>query len=88
MIRLTDMVKRKAEVNIDEWLGGRTPVPVDCPTVTVVAEGDPAASSNPTVQVTLTSSTPGSSTTPVPAEPVVAPAAEVAASVEDEGHWL
>ena len=82
------MVKRKAEVDINKWLEGRNPVPTDCSTVAIAAEGEPAASGNPTIQVTSPSSTPGSSPIPVPAEPVVVPIVEVMASTEDEGHWF
>ena len=82
------MVKRKAEVYIDEWLEGRTPVPAECSTVAIAAEEEPATPGNPTVQATFTSSTPASSTIPVPAEPVVAPVVEVTVSSEDKGHWF
>ena len=82
------MVKRKAEVSIDEWLGGRPSIPVDRPTATVAAEGNPTASSDPTVEVTFPISTPEVSTESVPAGPVIVPAAEKVVSVEDEDHWF
>ena len=82
------MVKRKAEVYIDEWLEGRTPVPAECSIVAIAAEEETTTPGNPTVQATSTSSTPGPSTIPIPAEPVVAPVVEVAMSSEDEGHWF
>ena len=82
------MVKRKAAVSIDEWLGGGTSIPLDSPTATVAAKGNPAASSDPTVEVTFSISTPEVSNESVPAGPVTVPAAEVVVSVEDEDHWF
>ena len=82
------MVKCKAEVSIDEWLGGKTPIPVENPTVVVPAEGNPAASSDPTVGVTFPIPAPEASTESTPAEPVIGPAAEVEVSVEDARHWF
>ena len=82
------MVKRKAEVSIDEWLGGRTSIPVDSPTAAVPVEGNPTTSNDPTVEVTFPITAPEASTESVPAEPVTRPTAEVVVSVEDARHWF
>ena len=82
------MVKRKAEVSIDEWLGERTSIPVESPTAAVPAEGNPAAASDPTVDVTFHVLAPATPTKSAPVEPVTGPAAEVVVSVEDAHHWF
>ena len=82
------MVKRKAEVYIEEWLERRTPLPAEGSTVAIAAEAETTTPGNPTVQAISTSSTPGPSTKPVPVEPVVAPVVEGVMSSEDEGHWF
>ena len=81
------MVKRKAEVSIDEWLKGGTLIPVDNSTATVAAEVKPLASKDPKVEVVSTNRPRRQRLyIPVPAEPVIAPVTEGAVSVEDGGH--
>ena len=82
------MVKRKAEISVDAWLGGGPSITVTNPTVTVAAERNPAASIDPTVAVTSAISTPEIPVGTVPVEPVSGPAAERVVSTEDEDHWL
>ena len=82
------MVKRKADVSIDEWLGGGTSLPVANQAATIAAEEKPASSSDPTAEVTSNSLTAEVVTAPVPTGPVIAPVTDVAVSVEDEGHWF
>ena len=82
------MVKRKAEVSIDEWLTGGTPIPVDSSTATVAAEVKLLAPRDPTVEVASTNPAREAATVPVSAEPVIAPVTKGAVSIEDEGHWF
>lgn len=82
------MVKRKTDVNIDEWLGGGTSLPVTNQTATVAAEEKPVSSSDPTAEVASNSLTAEVVPEQAPAGPVIAPVTDVAVSVEDEGHWF
>ena len=82
------MVKRKAEVSLEEWLREGPSSPETGPTATVAAEGTPSASNNPTVEANRPIPTPEVPTEPVPAGPVTAPAAERGVSVEDKDHWF
>ena len=82
------MVKRKAEVSIDEWLGGGAPIPAENPTAAVLGEGNPTASIDPTVEAALPISAPEVATELAPAKPLTVPTSEVVTSVEDEGHWF
>ena len=82
------MVKRKAEISVDAWLGGGPSITVTSPTATVAAEGNPAASIDPTVAATFTSSTPEVLVGTVPTQPVSGPVAERVVSLEDEDHWF
>ena len=82
------MVKRKAEVSVDEWLRGGTPIPVDNSTVAVAVEVKPLASIYPTVEVASINPATEAATVTAPAEPVIAPVTEGAVSIEDEAHWF
>ena len=73
------MVKRKTNVNIDDWLGGGTSLPNTNEADTVTAEESPVMSNDPTAEVVAE---------PVPAGPVITPITNVAVSVEEEAHWF
>ena len=73
------MVKRKAEVSIDEWLGERGTQPDNCPEITVVAGGGPTRVNTPVATAV---------TGPAPVEPVNQAAADVATPVEEEARWF
>lgn len=82
------MVKRKAEVSLEEWLRGGPSNSEADPTATIAAEGTPSTSTNPTVEVNCPIPTPEVPAEPVPAGPVTVPAAESGVSVEDKDHWF
>ena len=73
------MVKRKAEVSIDEWLGERCTQPDNCPEITVVAEESPTRVDTPVATAV---------TEPAPVEPVNQATADVASPVEEEAGWF
>ncbi len=73
------MVKRKAEVCIDEWLRERGTQTVHCSEIAAVAEESPAIVDQPCTTAV---------TEPVPVEPVNQVAAEVAPPVEEEAGWF
>lgn len=82
------MVKRKASVSIDEWLGEGTPLPAANQSVVVAAEAKPVPPNDPTAEVVSHSLIAEVVIESAPAGLVVAPTLDVAASVEDEGHWF
>ena len=73
------MVKKKAEVSIDEWLGERGTQPDNCPRITAAAEEGPTRVDAP-VAIALTA--------PAPVEPVNQATIDVAAPVEEEVGWF
>ena len=79
------MVKRKANVSIDEWLEGGVSIPGTSPTTTVTAEEEPTPSNIPTLP-----NTPATEvvTESVPVEPVAIPVVNVAIPGEEEANWF
>ena len=73
------MVKRKAEVSIDEWLNERGTQPANCPKIAAAAEGTPTR-----VDPAVTTAVTGLS----PVEPVNQAAADVATPVEEDAGWF
>ena len=73
------MVKRKANVSIDEWLRGGTSLPNTNQADTVIAEERLVPSNDPTAEVVVEL---------VPVGPIITPVTNVAVSVEEEAHWF
>ena len=73
------MVKRKAEVSIDEWLGKRGIQPDSHPGITVAAEEGPTRVDIPVATVLVE---------PATTEPVNQATADVAAPVGEETEWF
>ena len=73
------MVKRKAEVSIDEWLTERGTQPDNCPEITAAAEGIPTRVDTPVTTAV---------TGPTHVEPVSQAATDVATPVEEEAGWF
>ena len=76
---LNNMVKRKAEVSIDEWLRERGTQPDNCPEITAAAEGVPTRVDTPVATAVTESS---------PVELVSQAAADVATPIEEEAGWF
>ena len=85
------MVKRKANVSIDEWLEGGVSPPGTSPAATVAAEEGSCTLNIPTVEEgPVPAHIPAAEVIhgPVPAEPVTTPVVDVAAQEEGEDHWF
>ena len=73
------MVKRKAEVSIDEWLGERGAQPDNYPEITIAAEEGPTRVDTPVATAV---------TEPAHVEPVNQATTDVAAPIEEEAGWF
>ena len=85
------MVKRKANVSIDEWLEGGVSIPGTSPTTTITAEEEPTPSNIPApANIPVLPNTPATEvvTESVPVEPVAIPVANVAIPGEEEANWF
>lgn len=73
------MVKRKANISIDEWLEGGVSTPETSQATAAAAKEESAQTHGPAAEV---------APEPAPAEPVIVAVADVAVQGEEESNWF